>query len=381
MQIAKSPLLSIDVVYQDSSIQLSPRGPLAAVSRPIVERINRVFADEKPVLAGPERMIFSTWVPPAPSVAFDRMISAQIGAIIHRPVPDQFSIAIFKGCPNRCIHCAAPSREGEVLAESLINQAVDQALELGSYMITFDGGEPMLRKELPSMVSRVDDRAIAVSFTSGYGLTGQLARDLKQAGLHAVRVSIDSPDPKGHDRFRGREGAFNDALRGIENALAAGLMVDLFMVVSPHNIDRLDDAHSLAAELGVHELSLYDIIAVGNWSSHADEVLSKEDARHLEEFHRRKNRSSSGPRVTAFPYLLGRDMFGCFAGRRWIHVDASGEAIPCAYLPMSFGNIKQRGLPDIWKEMSSYRWFSGRHDCLMKDRQFRGAHHHILDGR
>lgn len=381
MQIAKSPVLSIDVVYQDSRIQLSPRGPLAAVARPIVERINRVFADEKPVLAEADRIIFSTWIPPAPSRAFDRMISAQIGAIIRRPVPDQFSIAIFKGCPNRCIHCAAPSRQGEILEEGVINRAIDQALELGSYMITFDGGEPMLRRELPAMAARVDDRAIAVSFTSGYGLTGERARELKQAGLYAVRVSIDSPDREGHDRFRGREGAFDDALQGINNALDAGLMVDLFMVVSPHNIDRLEEAHALAGELGVHELSLYDIIAVGNWASHEDEVLSRNDVRHLEEFHRQKNRSPAGPRVTAFPYLLGREMFGCFAGRRWIHVDASGEAIPCAYLPMSFGNIKEKSLPQIWKEMSSYRWFSGRHDCLMKDPEFRRAHRQVVDGQ
>jgi MoaA/NifB/PqqE/SkfB family radical SAM enzyme len=231
----------------------------------------------------------------------------------------------------------------------------------------------MLRRELPSLVSCVDPRAIATSFSSGYHLTLDLARQLKQAGLYAVRISIDSPHEEEHDRVRGRKGAFQDALAGARNALKAGLLVDLFMVTSPSNVDHLGDAFGLASDLGAHELSLYEIVAVGRWSSHLNDVLSPEDIQRLERFHKEKNRMP-GPRVTALPYLLGPKMFGCFAGRRWIHVDAAGEALPCAYMPVPFGNIKQKSLRDIWKEMSRYRWFSGRCACQMKDPAFREAH-------
>jgi len=248
---------------------------------------------------------------------------------------------------------------------------------MGSYLITFDGGEPMLRKDLPDLVSSVDERAIATTFTSGYHLTADLARLLLQAGLYAVRISIDSPFEKEHDRVRGREGAFSDAICGVRNALEAGLLVDLFMVTSPHNIDHLEDAFSLAANLGVHELSLYEIVAVGRWATHEDEVLTSIDVLRLERFHKEKNRSD-GPRVSALPYLLGPEMFGCFAGRRWIHVDGAGEALPCAYMPLSFGNIKEKSLKDIWKEMTSYQWFQGRCSCQMKDQTFREAHRKIL---
>ena len=121
----------------------------------------------------------------------------------------------------------------------------------------------MLRRDLPDLVSSVDQRAVATAFTSGYHLTAERAKQLKEAGMYAVRISIDSPFEKEHDRVRGRAGAFQDALSGVRNALAAGLLVDLFMVTSPHNIDYLEDAFSLAAELGAHELSFYEIVAVG----------------------------------------------------------------------------------------------------------------------
>jgi len=378
MQIAKKPLLSIEASAEGRGIRLTAKGAIAPFAKPVLDRMNRIFADEKPISTGPDRFIFSTWIPPAPSLAFDRMLSAQVGALTRRPIPDQFSIAVMKACPNDCIHCSAPSRQGEILESTVVKGAISEALDMGSYLVTFDGGEPMLRKDLPDLVSSVGDRAISTSFTSGYHLTEDLARRLKQAGLYAVRISIDSPFEKEHDRVRGREGAYRDALFGVKNALAAGLMVDLFMVTSPHNIDHLEDAFSLAAGLGVHELSFYEIVAVGRWASHEDEVLTDRDVARLEHFHKEKNRSE-GPRVTALPYLLGPEMFGCFAGRRWIHVDGSGEALPCAYMPLSFGNIKEKSLKEIWKEMTSYQWFKGRCSCQMRDQGFREAHRKMLD--
>jgi len=377
MQIAKKPLLRIEASAEGRGIKLSAHGAFAPLARPVLDRINKIFADEKPISSGPDKFIFSTWIPPAPSLAFDRMLSAQVAALTRRPVPDQFSIAVMRACPNECIHCSAPSRQGEILESEIVKGAISQALEMGSYLITFDGGEPMLRKDLPDLVSSVGSRAIATSFTSGYSLTAERAQQLKKAGLYAVRISIDSPFEKEHDRVRGRSGAFQDALCGVRNALDAGLLVDLFMVTSPHNIDHLEDAFSLAADLGVHELSFYEIVAVGRWAAHEDEVLTSADVLRLERFHKEKNRSN-GPRVTALPYLLGPEMFGCFAGRRWIHVDGAGEALPCAYMPLGFGNIKEKSLKEIWKDMTSYQWFKGRCSCQMRDHEFREAHHEIL---
>jgi MoaA/NifB/PqqE/SkfB family radical SAM enzyme len=380
MQIAEKPLLKVEALYDENGIKLIPKGPLAAVARPAIDQINRAFRDEKPISYGQDRIIFSTWIPPAPSLAFDRLISAQIGALTGRRIPDQFSIAIIRACPNDCIHCSAPTRQGEILSREVVERAIKEAMDMGSYLITFDGGEPLLRKDLPEMVSAVDNRAIPTCFSSGYHLTEDLARRLKQAGLYAIRISIDSPHKEEHDRVRGRIGAFEDALTGIKNALQAGLLVDLFMVTSPSNIDDLEDTFSLASDLGVHELSLYEIVAVGRWASRSSEVLTPDDILRMERFYKEKNRGR-GPKVTAFPYQLSANMFGCFAGRKWLHVDSSGDALPCAYMPVPFGNIKERSLKDIWNEMSRYRWFRGKCACQMKDAAFRGAHPQILNSR
>jgi len=380
MQVAERPLLKIEAETEGGKIVFRAKGPLSMVAGPVMKKINETFAGEKPISSEQERIIFSTWIPPAPGPAFDRMISSQVAALMRRRVPDQVSIAVIRACPNDCLHCSAPSRTGEVLSSGVVKRVIGEALDLGSYMITFDGGEPMTRRDLPDLVAAVDDRAICATFTSGFGLTEERARSLKSAGLYAVRVSIDSPHPAEHDRFRGRSGAFSDAISGMRNALAGELLVDLFMVTSPMNIDDLEEAYSLAAELGAHELSLYEIVAVGRWSDHADEVLTKSDIDRLSRFHQEKNRLADGPRVTALPHLLSPEMFGCFAGRRWLHVDASGDVIPCAYMPTPFGNVREMSLADIWRKMSRDRWFRGKpHGCMMKDEEFRRAHSSIFE--
>ncbi|MCR3883081.1 radical SAM protein [Methanotrichaceae archaeon M04Ac] len=379
MQVAERPLLKIEAETEGGKIVFRAKGPLSRVAGPVMKKINETFSGEKPISSEPDRIIFSTWIPPAPGPAFDRMISSQVAAMTWRRVPDQVSIAVIRACPNDCIHCSAPSRTGEVLSSGDIERVIGEGLDLGSYMITFDGGEPMTRRDLPDLVAKVDDRAISASFTSGFGLTEKLAKELKAAGLYAVRVSIDSPHPAEHDRFRGRKGAFSDALSGIKNGLAGGLLVDLFMVTSPMNIDDLEDAYNMAAELSVHELSLYEIVAVGRWSDHADEVLSRGDIDRLSRFQLEKNRLPEGPKVTALPHLLSPEIFGCFAGRRWLHVDASGDVLPCAYMPIPFGNVREMSLADIWREMGRDRWFRGKpQGCMMKDEEFRRAHPSIF---
>lgn len=238
----------------------------------------------------------------------------------------------------------------------------------------------MLRNDLVEMVARVDkSRAIATCFTSGFRLSEERARELKAAGLYASRISLDSPFEAEHDRIRGREGAYRDAIAGIKNAETAGILTDMFVVVSPHNIDYLEEFYNLAADLEMHELSIYEIVAVGRWLDHEDEVITEKDVSRLERFHKSMNSRPEGPRVTALPYFMGPSLFGCFAGKRWIHIASDGEVMPCAYTPLSFGNICEDSLETIWKRM-------GKHDayrkdaayCMMRNPDFRKEYIHTI---
>lgn len=380
MRVYDKSYIKVNAETENGKVQLVPEGTLSPVAKPIINRINKMFLEEKPISVE-ENIIFSSWAPPVPSTAFDRLISAQIASLMKKRVPDQSSIGITMRCPNKCIHCGAADIIADPeLSLDEVNRVVDESIDLGSYLISFDGGEPMLRSDLPDMVRHVDKtQAIATTFTSGFWLTPKKAEELKAAGLYAVRVSIDSPRRDEHDRVRGRPGSYDDAMAGITNALEAGILTDMFVVVSPNNIDELEDFYTMAEEKGMHELSLYEIIAVGRWLDHEDETISSNDVDRLGRFQKEKNRLTDGPRVTAFPFFMGPDMFGCFAGRRWVHITSAGDVLPCAYTPMKFGNIRDEPLQDIWKRMGKVTTYKkSAPSCLMRDTAFRERYIHTI---
>jgi MoaA/NifB/PqqE/SkfB family radical SAM enzyme len=381
MRVYDKSFIKLNAETKNGKVQLIPEGTLSPLAKPVINRINRTFLEEKPISIEHNKIIFSSWAPPIPSTAFERLISAQIASMMKKRIPDQTSIGITMRCPNKCIHCGA----ADIIADpelSLheVNRVVDQSIELGSYLISFDGGEPMLRPDLADMIRHVDkNRAIATSFTSGFGLTREKARELKSAGLYAVRVSIDSTRPQEHDRIRGRVGCYEEAVSGISNAIDAGLLTDMFVVVSPNNIDELEDFYSFAQTNGMHEISFYEIIAVGRWLDHEDETISSKDVHRLSIFQKEKNKLQDGPRVTAFPFFMGPDMFGCFAGRRWLHITSAGDVLPCAYTPLTFGNVRKEPLIDIWKRMGKAAAYKkSASSCLMRDPTFRAKYIHTI---
>jgi len=383
MQIYDYKVVKINADVIDDKVVFSADGPLAIAAKPLIHRINSVFQEDKPISVTDEKIIFSTWVPPIPGPVFNRMINSQIGfSLLNKRTPDQVSVGVTPRCPNRCLHCGAADmmRPNCEMTKDQIIDIINQALDLGTYLITLDGGEPMLCNDLPEIVAAIDKERTTVSmFTSGFRLNEQRAKELANAGLYSVKISFDSADPEVHDKFRGRKGAFNDAVEAVKNARDAGIMTDMYLTISPYNIDNLDDLYQLASELNMDEMSMTGIIAVGNWKDHEDEVITRVDAKRLEEFHKKINSTPGGPRVSALPYLMGPDMFGCFAGNRWMHVASTGDVLPCPYTPLSFGNALETPLSKIWDSIGKFPAYRKQSKvCLMRDPEFRKQYIHTI---
>ena len=104
------------------------------------------------------------------------------------------------------------------------------------------------------------------------------------------------------------------------------------------------------------------------WSD--EYVLSEEERRMLvrmQDAHNRAvgRREPRGPGAMAVNYLghfEGAENFGCNAGNKMVYVDAFGEVGPCVFLPMSFGNVKERPLTEILEDMRSR--FPGEDRCF-----------------
>ncbi len=356
-------------VWLSASGDITLKGLLAPVMKPFTSDLISHFENSSPIGEDGGQLIFSTWVPPIPGNAFDRLARSQLNAKFGKNIPDQITISITEECPNRCIHCALPDTNNKAsLSPEEVMGVIDQATHMGTTMVIFDGGEPMVHPDLEEMVRYVDpDMAVATVFTSGTGLTPEKAASLKDAGLFAVNVSLDSPHIDEHDRMRGRRGVFEDALAAIRNSLEAGILVNIYVVLSPMNVGDLKEFYMLAVETGVHELSFYEIVPTGRWIDHENDVLSRDDHETFDSFVRWA-RNDGRVRVFSIPHVM--ESTGCFAGRRWLHITPQGDVLPCACIPISYGNIKEESLKAIWKRIRSDRTYNAR-SCLMRDSGFR----------
>lgn len=365
----KNSLFKVYATIPNGLVKMDTEGLVSPIFKVMVKDLMQMFDGTKPSKVESDRLIYSTWMPPIPSKTFDRLVSSQLGNIRGKYLPEQLTISITEDCPNKCLHCALPDTKNRAKLEpSVVRSIIDQTQDLGTTLIIFDGGEPLLYGGLEELISYVDQqRAIPGLFTSGVGLTAERAQSLKEAGLYMLSVSLDSAHEEGHDLMRGRAGVFKDAMSAIRNGLEAGLLVNMYVVISPRNIHELDDFYQLACETGVHEISFFEIVPTGRWLDRTNEVLSAEDRKKFDDFILRANKSD-GPRIFPIPHIVGK--MGCFAGRKWLHITPEGNVWPCSCLPLSYGNIHDDSLKSIWKKITHDTTFTGG-KCLMRNSEFR----------
>ena len=71
----------------------------------------------------------------------------------------------------------------------------------------------------------------------------------------------------------GGRASFREAMQAIENALAAGLLVDLYVVLRRENMPHLQGFHELARRMGAHELTFFEVVSTGRWSERQNIAL------------------------------------------------------------------------------------------------------------
>lgn len=349
IEVLSMPGLSVSLRQKEDTLELAASGTLKAVCSPIIKKMNSRLQEEKPALVLEDKVIASAWLPPIPDPVFKRLISAEVQIALGKYIPETLSIELTRQNSSRY----PPGTTTDELDTGTIEKIINEALELGTFIITFTENDPLLRKEVFDLIEYVDKkRAIVNCSTWGTDFTKETAIRLKEAGLHALMVGIYSTEPEKHDAIRKSKGAYERAVSAIKLALEAGLLVVMTTHASPLNINELPALYSLASELGVQEFSVWEAMP----KSRNGPVINDENRKKILEMYQRINSSPEGPRMFSNTYFEGQ-MMGAMAGRRWMHVTADGEVKPSPYPPFSFGNVKEESLKELWQKIRSYPYF------------------------
>jgi MoaA/NifB/PqqE/SkfB family radical SAM enzyme len=259
--------------------------------------------------------------------------------------------------------------------EHTVLETIDRLKAMGMVWLGLTGGEPLLDSRLVRIVERAADGCAVKLFTTGFGLTAALARDLRSAGLFSVCVSLDHWEEEVHDAARRYPGAYALARHALETFRGVdGLHVGVSSVVSREMLDRGQVPRLLEFldGVGVHEAWLSEVKPSVEAFWDDAQVFTQEDRLRLcvlqDEWNHGRGRS--GLTVNYLGHFEGGETFGCNAGGKMVYVDAFGEVSPCVFIPMSFGNVRDGALEDLVADMRSHMspagecWVNRNHRLL-----------------
>lgn len=302
-------------------------------------------------------------------------------------VPSKLQIVaweITKSCNLFCAHCRSSSaginQEDELSTEECF-RLIDGILEVGKPVLILSGGEPLLRHDVFRLAKYAVGKGLRVAMgTNSTLITDEIALKLKEIPVSRVAISIDFPTPDLQDKFRGKIGAFQNAMDGIARLRHAGVEIQINSTITKLNVKYLNDLLNLALETGAAAFHPFMLVATGrgkglraaemssqeyeqalNWvydkqKEMGDRIFFKPtDAPHYQRIIRQADSKSNqqntslsvGPKTQTRPALNSLTR-GCLAGISFCFISHLGRVQGCGYLDVEAGNIRDKSFGEIW---------------------------------
>jgi AdoMet-dependent heme synthase len=308
-----------------------------------------------------------------------------------------------QACDLACVHCRAsaqPLRHPNELTTAEGFKLLAETAGMGTPVFILSGGDPAKRPDLLDLVregKRLGLRMGTIPAATPT-LTSALVRDLKEAGLDQMALSLDYPRADLHDGFRGVPGAFDKTLAAAEWAHQYGLPLQINTTLWAGSAAYLSEMAELVERLEAVFWEVFFLVPVGR-----GELLDGIEAHHCEELfailyevqkkarfilkvteapHYRRyvaQREAAGqsarpaqaerpsrPRgMVSMPEMLRRSEgpghtigfapHGVNAGNGFVFVSHVGEVYPSGFLPLAAGNVRSQGLAKIYRESELFR--------------------------
>ncbi|WP_049925642.1 TIGR04053 family radical SAM/SPASM domain-containing protein [Halopiger goleimassiliensis] len=302
-----------------------------------------------------------------------------------------------QACDLACDHCRAdaqPDRHPDELTTAEGKALLEDAAAFGEgQLVVLSGGDPLVRDDVSELVGHGDDLGLRMTITpSGTrSLTAERIEELADAGLKRMAVSLDGASAATHDAFRGEEGSFEETIRAVEDAQAAGLPVQVNTTVCRQTVDELPEIRDLIEDLGAVLWSVFFLVPIGRGRvlepispEKADRVMAwLDDVRQSSPFGLKTTEAPQYRRVSLQKQReaesasddesgagkpedgLGRRS-GIIAGDGFAFVSHVGDVYPSGFLPESAGNVRDRPITDIYRNADLFQSLRDRDELRGK---------------
>jgi radical SAM protein with 4Fe4S-binding SPASM domain len=276
-------------------------------------------------------------------------------------------------CDQPCAHCGsrAGARRPEELTTEEALRVVDELAALRAQEVVVIGGEAYLHEGFLDIVRGLRRAGIRPTMTTGgRGITAELAREMKAAGISSVSVSIDGLEDE-HDAIRKAKGSFRSAMAALDHLRAAGIPVSANTHVNRVNRDVLEALFDALVEKGITSWQVQITVPLGRAADRPQMLLQPYDLLDVVPRIAALKKKAFARGVLIMPgnnlgyfgvdeALLrspleggGDHWRGCQAGKLVMGIESDGGIKGCPSLQSAHyvgGNVKQEPLAQIWKE-------------------------------
>lgn len=289
-------------------------------------------------------------------------------------IPHVVAWNLTRRCNLACSHCYISAGSWHAADDELDTTAcfrvIDQVLEVSpSPLLILSGGEPLVRSDLEEIAAYASERGATVTVgTNGTGLTDERIASLKAAGVQGVALSVDSLDPRYHDRFRHGEGALEDTLAAVDRLAEHRLDFLIQFTVTRGNRDELDAVAAWADAKGAVCLNVYFLVETGRGEgmrglapAENDEIVVRLAELQRDYRGRLMIRSKCQPQLMRHVYERDPDSpllnyrTRCPCGVQYCRITPEGKVTPCPYMPEVAGDLSEASFGEIWREATVFR--------------------------
>jgi MoaA/NifB/PqqE/SkfB family radical SAM enzyme len=249
--------------------------------------------------------------------------------------PILVQIVPIRRCNLDCTYCNEYDRVSDPVPLEAMLARIDRLAELGATIITLSGGEPTLHPDLDAILRRIRERgAIATLITNGLLLTPERIRQLNQAGLDYLQISIDNVRPD--DVSKKSLQVLDRKLEWLAEHAEFGVTINSVLGAAIH-----DPADALAVSTRARGLGFTSTVGILHDQSGQLTPLSPPHQAVYEQIRERKSSLFSFAHFDSFQDNISRGLatdWHCRAGGRFLYVCEDGLVHYCS---------QQRGRPGI----------------------------------
>lgn len=257
-------------------------------------------------------------------------------------------------CNLLCRHCYTHSgRSGVELSREKLFEILRILCSKNIFSLGIGGGEPLLVKELESIIKNATESDVDISLsTNGTLLTPSRAKRLKEAGVVLVQVSIDGLEST-HDSIRGK-GNFKKAVKALRILKDHNIVTRLAFTANKQNYSEIEPVFELALGLEIDWFIVFRYMDSGREGKSL--VLSKEQLKQIAttliKLHQNFPLKVFFEKLLFLPFLLDERYVSkklCNAGKSIMNICANGDVTPCPHIRnIIVGNILQDDFNELW---------------------------------